>query len=433
MAVGEDDGGIGMDLAVLQPRHAMIHAPRQLADLRMQRAAKGDVHLLEAAADAEDRDAARHARLRQRQGHGVAMLVVGLMPGVRLGLETGRMDVGAGARQQHAVDHIQQRADIGDIRRARKHQRQGTCNVRNRAKIPFPCCLNGESAFDAMRVGNHTDHGSRHRRSHLPVRKSRNASSSRPSASSRIGRGVAKLKRSQDLAARSKLRAGAGKDARAALDPGSDLLGRQAGPGKIDPREVGGSKPHRACAGRCGLDPRVEQIAALGEIGQQRVEPRVAGAPRRLGGDHAEAVVGAKAARHDPRVDTTLQRRIRGDACADMGAGQIEGLGRGDAGDETVCDLGRGDDGGRVLRAVKEQIAMDLVGNQDQVVLGTECGQRADLIDGPDGPTGIVRAAKENDLRPRRQLGAQRIEVHERSDHRSRPAAHRECAAHWRE
>ena len=25
--VGEDDGGIGMDLAVLQPRHAMVHAP----------------------------------------------------------------------------------------------------------------------------------------------------------------------------------------------------------------------------------------------------------------------------------------------------------------------------------------------------------------------------------------------------------------------
>ena len=36
MAVGEDDGRIGMDLAVLQPRHPMVHAPGQFADLGMQ-------------------------------------------------------------------------------------------------------------------------------------------------------------------------------------------------------------------------------------------------------------------------------------------------------------------------------------------------------------------------------------------------------------
>ena len=85
VAVGEDDRGIGMDLAVLQARHAMVHASRQLPDLRMQRAAEGDVHLLEAAADAEERHAAGDARLDQCQGHGVAGFVVGLVAGVRLG------------------------------------------------------------------------------------------------------------------------------------------------------------------------------------------------------------------------------------------------------------------------------------------------------------------------------------------------------------
>ena len=67
VAVGEDDRRIGMDVAVLEPRHAMVHAARQLADLGVQRAAEGDVHLLEAAADAEDRQAARDARVDQRQ------------------------------------------------------------------------------------------------------------------------------------------------------------------------------------------------------------------------------------------------------------------------------------------------------------------------------------------------------------------------------
>ena len=67
---------------------------------------------------------------------------------------------------------------------------------------------------------------------------------------------------------------------------------------------------------------------------------------------------------------------------------------------------------GVCLAPSKTQIAMDLVGDQDQVVLGAEGGQRADLVDRPDGAAGIVRAAKEDDLRPRRQLRAQRIEVH---------------------
>ena len=124
VAVGEDDGGVGMDLARRQSRHAMVHAPRQLADLGMQRAAERDVHLLKAAADAEDRHAAGDADLDQRQRQGVAGLVVGLMRGMRLGPEAGRVHVGAGARQQDAVDHLEQRVDIRDFRRAREHQRQ---------------------------------------------------------------------------------------------------------------------------------------------------------------------------------------------------------------------------------------------------------------------------------------------------------------------
>ena len=78
--VGEDHCRIGMDFAVLQPRHAMVHAPGQFADFRMQRAAEGDVHLLEAAADAEQRYTARNAGVRQRQRHVVAMEIVGLVP-----------------------------------------------------------------------------------------------------------------------------------------------------------------------------------------------------------------------------------------------------------------------------------------------------------------------------------------------------------------
>src|SRR5207302_6341915 len=61
MPVGENNVGIGMDFTGLQPGHAMVHAAGQLADFGMQRAAKGDVHLLQAAADSEQRYAAGDA------------------------------------------------------------------------------------------------------------------------------------------------------------------------------------------------------------------------------------------------------------------------------------------------------------------------------------------------------------------------------------
>src|SRR3982751_2250348 len=64
VAIREYHLWIGVDFAVFQPRHAMVHASRQFADLRMQRAAEGDVHLLQTTADAEQRHAARHAGLR---------------------------------------------------------------------------------------------------------------------------------------------------------------------------------------------------------------------------------------------------------------------------------------------------------------------------------------------------------------------------------
>ena len=152
-----------MNLAVLQPRHAVVHAPGDFADLRMQRAAEGDVHFLQAAADAEYRHAAGDAGFRQRQRDVVAMDIVGLVLLVRFGLEARRMDVGAGARQHDAVDGIEQGADIGDLGRSRKHQRQRARHVGHGTKIALSDHLGLETIFDAMGVPDHTDHGPSHR------------------------------------------------------------------------------------------------------------------------------------------------------------------------------------------------------------------------------------------------------------------------------
>src|SRR5262249_17413930 len=68
MAISKNDGRIGVDLAILQPRHSVVHAPRQLPDFGMKRAAKGDVHLLKAPAEAKDRHVSGDTNLGQYEG-----------------------------------------------------------------------------------------------------------------------------------------------------------------------------------------------------------------------------------------------------------------------------------------------------------------------------------------------------------------------------
>ena len=130
----------------------------------MQRAAESDIHLLKAAADAEQRHAASDADLDQRQRQRIAPLVIGFVVGMRLGAEAAGMNIGAAARQQHAVDHIEQRADIGDIRRAGEHQRQRAGDLGNGAKVSFADTLRGEPVFEQVRIADHADHRPLHRR-----------------------------------------------------------------------------------------------------------------------------------------------------------------------------------------------------------------------------------------------------------------------------
>src|SRR6185369_1715668 len=119
-----------------------------------------------------------------------------------------------------------------------------------------------------------------------------------------------KVEAQPGFAAWPKLLTGACENTRPILDPCRDVLGRQSGAGEVDPRKIGGIEPHRARARRRALDPAVEDIATAGEIWQQCIEPAIAGSPGRLGGDHAEGVVGGKPARRDPRVEPLFQHRI---------------------------------------------------------------------------------------------------------------------------
>ena len=134
----------------------------------MQRAAEGDVHLLQATADAEDRHATGNAGFRQRQRDVVAVDVVRLVLLMRLGLEPRRVHIGPRARQDHPVNDVEQRADVRNLGRAREHQRQRPGHVGDRAQIALSDHLRLEPVLDAMGIRDHPDHGPPHR-SHSAV------------------------------------------------------------------------------------------------------------------------------------------------------------------------------------------------------------------------------------------------------------------------
>ena len=157
MAVGEHHGRVGMDLAVLQPRHPVVHAAGQLANFRVKRTAVRDAHLLKAAADAEDRHAAFDTGLDERECQRIPMMIVRLVLRVLLEPEPGGVDVGARAGEQDAVDRVEQGADIGDLGRAGEHQRQRAGDLGDRPQVALADHLSRKPVLDDVHIGDDAD------------------------------------------------------------------------------------------------------------------------------------------------------------------------------------------------------------------------------------------------------------------------------------
>jgi hypothetical protein len=105
-------------------RHAVVHPPRQIADLGVKRAAHGDIDLLEPAADRKERLPPLDAGPHQRQHDGVAGPVEGAM---RLGRGFAvllGMHVRAPAGQQKAVEPVEKLVDRDKARIGRDQKRK---------------------------------------------------------------------------------------------------------------------------------------------------------------------------------------------------------------------------------------------------------------------------------------------------------------------
>jgi hypothetical protein len=70
------------------------------------------------------------------------------------------MDIGSRTREEHAVDDLQQLADMRDVRQAREHQRQRIGHLRYRAQVSFSNKLYGKTIVHQVRVPDHANHWS---------------------------------------------------------------------------------------------------------------------------------------------------------------------------------------------------------------------------------------------------------------------------------
>jgi hypothetical protein len=67
------------------------------------------------------------------------------------------MNIGAGARQHDAVDHVEQGGNVGDLGTAGEDQRQGTGYFGDGAKVSLPNRLDVKATFEPVRIPDHTD------------------------------------------------------------------------------------------------------------------------------------------------------------------------------------------------------------------------------------------------------------------------------------
>ena len=67
---------------------------------------------------------------------------------------------------------------------------------------------------------------------------------------------------------------------------------------------------------------------------------------------------------------------------------------------------------GDVAAAGQDEVVVDLVGDEQQVVVAAEGGERAQLVAAPDPAAGVVRRAEHEHALAAGQRGGERLEVH---------------------
>src|SRR5580658_1677826 len=114
---------------------AVIHVAGYLVQLLPQRAPEGDVHLLEAATNAEHRNTGRDRTRNQRQGGFIAMRIVQRALRTRLAAVMAWLDIGGTPHEQQPVERLEQFLELQLAADRRHQQRQTAGTIEHRSDI----------------------------------------------------------------------------------------------------------------------------------------------------------------------------------------------------------------------------------------------------------------------------------------------------------
>ncbi len=114
---------------------AVIHMSRYVVQLLPERAAEGDVHLLEAAADAEHGHAGGDGARNQRQRGFVALRIMQRARFARFAPIVTRLDIRRAAHEHQPVESVEQLVQLQLPSDGRYQQRQTACNIEHRSDI----------------------------------------------------------------------------------------------------------------------------------------------------------------------------------------------------------------------------------------------------------------------------------------------------------
>ncbi len=117
---------------------AVIEVPGHLVQPLVQRAAEGDIHLLEAAADAEYRDAGMHGLADKGQRRGIARRVMQRPRLARRPLVALRLDVRGAAGKEQPVEALEQLLEPELLGERGDEQRGRTGRIEHGPRVLLP-------------------------------------------------------------------------------------------------------------------------------------------------------------------------------------------------------------------------------------------------------------------------------------------------------
>jgi hypothetical protein len=201
-------------------------------------------------------------------------------------------------------------------------------------------------------------------------------------------------------------------DARLPEEEGVQFLRIQTEASAVDEGEICAFGFIHAERGKPLVKKADREVGPGFQIFKKLLEPWPASAVGGLHGRQAEGVGEVESGRGQFPAEPIAQNPVRNDRERSRQAGDVERFARGAEGDRPGGGFGVEGGQGNMAVSAEDQVAMDFVGDDDQVAGQADFGQSPQLFLRPNPADGIVRTANDDHFRPVVDLPDKIVEIH---------------------